>query len=207
LAAGCFKDHPPACASGCAHCCHTRVGLNAVEARTLARALRRLPAAHLQRFRERALENAQRAKGTSANTYPRMRCALLESDDRCGAYEHRPFTCRRGHSFDADMCRRAKEGEAVGMPVDARVIAVYSEVATAFREASAGFGGDPESYELQQSLAILLAEGTDVDSADLTPALELSDGIDDATLAAASATVSAALRGGSQGPNGAPPGG
>ena len=136
--------------------------------------------------RRRHLERA------GATTYPRMRCALLEDGDRCGTYDYRPFSCRRGHSFDADTCRRAKEGEAGALPVDARVIGIYNEISTAFREATAAFGGDPLSYELHQVLDILLDDA----SADLSAALETNDQADEVAIQAASEATSAALRGG-----------
>ncbi len=60
----------PACASGCAHCCHVRVGANAVEARALADHLRRLPPERLAPIRQRIAANAARATGCSATTSP-----------------------------------------------------------------------------------------------------------------------------------------
>ena len=163
----------PACAPGCSHCCeHVNVGVNAVEARALASHLRQQPPAALEAVRQRISANATRAREASPGTYPRMPCALLGEDRRCTVYEHRPFVCRRAHSFDAEKCRRAAAGETLDLMVDARVIAAYSQIATAFREASAGFGGDAGSYELHQALDILLGHPT----GDLSPAREQTDG-------------------------------
>jgi Fe-S-cluster containining protein len=162
----------PACAAGCSHCCEKmRVGVNAIEAREIANHLRLLSRETLAPIRERIAANAARVRDTAVGTRPETTCALLGDDKRCGVYALRPFVCRRAHSFDADRCRRATAGEDVGITVDARVVGIYSEVATAFREASAAFGGDPESYELHQALDILLEDP----SGDLSPARERSD--------------------------------
>jgi|SRR5580692_8736732 Fe-S-cluster containining protein len=166
------RDAAPACAAGCSHCCEKmRVGVNATEARELATHLRLLPPEKLGPVRERIAANAARIKDTAIGTRPETTCALLGDDKRCGVYALRPFVCRRAHSFDADRCRRATAGEDVGITVDARVVGIYSEVATAFREASAAFGGDAESYELHHALDILLRDA----SGDLSPAREKSD--------------------------------
>jgi Fe-S-cluster containining protein len=182
----------PACAAGCSHCCESlHVGLSATEADVLANHLLRLPAADLASIRERVAANAARARGTSSTTYPRMTCALLGDDKRCTVYAIRPFVCRRAHSFDADRCRRATEGEAVSITVDARVMGMLSEISTAFREASAAFGGDAEGYELHQALDILLADG----KGDLSPARARTDERGAQAIRAAEAAANTALRG------------
>jgi Fe-S-cluster containining protein len=180
----------PACAAGCSHCCERiHVGVNATEARVIASRLRSLRSEELALVRERIAVNAARARDatSSTSTYPIMTCALLGSDKRCSVYAVRPFACRRAHSFDADRCRRATAGEEVGITVDARVIGMSSEIATAFREASAAIGGDTGTYELHQALDILLGDP----GGDLSPALEKRD---EAALRAAQEAVNAALR-------------
>jgi len=146
-----------------------------------------LPADELAPVRERIAANAARVRDATSSTYPKMTCALLGSDKRCSVYAIRPFACRRAHSFDADRCRRATAGEDVGITVDARVVGMCSEIATAFREASAALGGDTGSYELHQALDILLGDP----KGDLSPALELRD---EAALRAAEEAINAALR-------------
>jgi Fe-S-cluster containining protein len=181
----------PACAAGCSHCCESiRVGVNATEARRLASHLRSLPPGELATVRERIAANASRARGTTSSTHPRMTCALLGSDKRCSVYTHRPFVCRKAHSFDADLCRRATAGEDVGITVDARVVGMYSEIATAFREASAAFGGDAESYELHQALDVLLGDPR----GDLSPARDRSDDDTARAIRAGESALNAALR-------------
>jgi hypothetical protein len=179
---------PPACAAGCSHCCeHLPVGVNAVEAQALASHLRQWPLERRVRVREQIAANAVRAREAAPGEHPNMACALLDDDRRCSVYEQRPFVCRRAHSFDADPCRRAAAGEAVDLPVDARIVAMYSQIATAFREASAALGGDAGSYELHQALDILLRDP----QGDLSPARERSN---EAMVRAAHAAVNAALR-------------
>jgi Fe-S-cluster containining protein len=179
----------PACASGCSHCCeHLPVGLSATEAGVLAAHLQQLPEPERTHRRGRIAANAARAREAAPGMYPRMTCALLSEDDRrCSVYEVRPFVCRRAHSFDVERCRRAAAGEAVDILVDARVVAVYSQISTAFREASVGSGGDAGSYELHQAVDILLEDP----QGDLSPAREHSD---PAKIRATAQALNAALR-------------
>ena len=162
----------PACAAGCSHCCeNARVGLTAREARTLVNHLRHLPTEQLATIRARIASNAATVRDAPLGTRPGTICALLDDDRRCTVYEHRPFSCRRAHSFDADLCRRATAGEDVGITVDARVFGMYAETSTAFCEADAAFGGDATSYDFHQALNILL----DDPKGELSPARERSN--------------------------------
>jgi Fe-S-cluster containining protein len=162
----------PDCAAGCAHCCQNpRVGVNATEAQALAAHVRALPLDERERVRQRVGAAAAMVREAAPGSAPRVTCALLGDDARCSVYALRPFVCRRAHSFDVERCRKAAAGEESDILSDARVLAVYGEIATAFREASAAFGADSGSFELHQALDILLRDS----KGDLSPAREKSD--------------------------------
>jgi Fe-S-cluster containining protein len=183
------ESAPPACAPGCSHCCeNVRVGMGAAEARALAAHLRRLPAEQLAPIRERIAKNAALVREAPEGQHPGTFCALLDEERRCMAYDQRPFACRRAHSFDAERCRLAKLGEGNGIVVDARVLGMYSEIAMAFKEAHAAFGGDTRSYDFNLALDILL----DDPKGDLGPAVER---VDEVGHEAATTALNAALRG------------
>jgi Fe-S-cluster containining protein len=101
------------CSLGCADCCYALFDLTLVEAMAVNKAFRE----HLdQPTRERVLERANRAdrqtvkikreanharqRGVSTEEIlrqlgkKRVRCPLLEDDNTCLLYEHRPITCR-----------------------------------------------------------------------------------------------------------------
>jgi Fe-S-cluster containining protein len=160
----------PACRPGCSYCCKLFVSVRAPEARRLAAALRALPAAKLDEVRSRLAANADRVKGSTSESYPRVACALLSVDGRCVAYEARPFSCRDYHSFDVEACRKVDVGEAAGVPSHREASVVHGEVSMAWLESLAAANADTGSYELQQALHILLEDP----HGDITPARESS---------------------------------
>ena len=74
-----------ACAAGCDACCHVRIGVFAVEAAPIERALARL-AAEAPSLRARVRRQADDPAHAD-------RCALLV-DGRCAVYSERPMICR-----------------------------------------------------------------------------------------------------------------
>lgn len=74
-----------ACAAGCSACCHTRIGVFAIEAAPIERALARLAVA------DPALRT--RVRRQADDPAHADRCALLV-DDRCAVYDERPLICR-----------------------------------------------------------------------------------------------------------------
>lgn len=70
------------CDSGCSHCCHVRLTVTEVEARTILDAAARWPADRLATLRNNV------AAG------PTDRCAALDGTGRCLIYEVRPIVCR-----------------------------------------------------------------------------------------------------------------
>lgn len=112
--------HPDciACKPGCSDCCHALFDLSLVEAMYLnarfvqafdygpvrsrileaaAEADRKLTRMKRDYFRE--LRDAKGAEEATTRIMEeaargRMRCPLLDADDKCALYEHRPITCR-----------------------------------------------------------------------------------------------------------------
>jgi Fe-S-cluster containining protein len=164
----------PSCAVGCAHCCSLFISVRAPEARALAAALRRLPKATLEDVRRRVKEGAANARGQTSGTCPRRPCALLSEEGTCRAYEARPFSCREYHSYDVATCRRAAAGEDVGVPSNRVAFGAQRDVSVAYIEAAASSGAEAATYELHQSLDLLLSDPT----ADLGPARELTEAAD-----------------------------
>jgi Fe-S-cluster containining protein len=101
------------CAQGCSDCCHAIFDLSLIEALYLhAKARETLERDELQKLFDRANE-AERQQARVARTATkrvregvddqailedvataRIRCPLLDEEDSCQLYEHRPLTCR-----------------------------------------------------------------------------------------------------------------
>ena len=157
------SKEPPACARGCAHCCHIRVSVSVPEVLLAVDfAKRTLDDGALARVRERAKSNAERARGKSSETYPAMPCAFLGEDGACTIYEARPFLCRADHAFDAEACRRAimQDDRSVQARTndDVRVVSAIEQLA--LREALASRGVRVDQVEFQQALHLALSDET-----------------------------------------------
>ena len=105
------QDHGPCikCKAGCSDCCHAIFGLFLVEAAYIQQHFNRLDRKvrrealsragryekELQRVEERlqAYEDDPRMK-SYALSKERIRCPLLNQDEECIIYPHRPMTCR-----------------------------------------------------------------------------------------------------------------
>jgi len=122
------------CAPGCDACCHLMVQVTPREVDAL------LP--HVTpETAERVRANAEAARGLDAGAYRRMRvrCAFLDPDGRCEAYDVRPIRCRSHVSADVEICRRVFAGELNGgaVPGDTWLQSVASAV-------QQGLGGEPQ---------------------------------------------------------------
>ena len=104
------------CAAGCAFCCHLLVTVTPSEAVVIAA---RLDDAQ----RARVAANARKARDLSPGAYrrARIRCALLDDDDRCTVYDVRPLKCRAHTSTSRARCERVHNDELPGgaVPTDA----------------------------------------------------------------------------------------
>jgi len=157
-------ERPPACRSGCAHCCYQAVGVSAPEVFAIHDHLRatRTPAelaAVVRRVRE--ADDRTRGMTPAARLSPELPCPLLEAE-RCSIYEVRPLACRGKNSLDAALCERTlREPEArAELLAGTLTVPCFREPIRAFHAVAAG---------LQLALAEL--HGLDVAPLELTAAL------------------------------------
>ncbi len=101
-------DRPPACRSGCAHCCHQAVGVTPPEVFAIHEHLRATRAADelvALAARVRAADDRTRGMTSAERLSPALPCPFL-IEDRCSIYEVRPLSCRGTNSLDAAACER-----------------------------------------------------------------------------------------------------
>ena len=103
---------PLACQAGCAHCCRLYVQVTPLEVIHLATAaIQSRTEEQLEELKTRVgnLDKKTHGMRSGERTTTRLPCALLE-DEKCIAYEDRPFSCRGANSFDVELCRKMLEG-------------------------------------------------------------------------------------------------
>jgi hypothetical protein len=101
-------DRPPACHSGCSHCCYQAVGVSVPEVFAIyAHLLATRAEGELDATARRIRETDDKTRGlSSAERFsPDLPCPFLESE-RCSIYEVRPLACRGANSLDAAACER-----------------------------------------------------------------------------------------------------
>jgi Fe-S-cluster containining protein len=149
-----------ACVKGCAHCCHSWVGVTIPEVLLLAGAIRR--AAQRDPGLIAAIQERCRATtGLSpAERYGAKRPCPLLVDNTCSFYRERPSVCRQATSFDVAGCIDEFEGRGFGG--DIKVSAVYLAHARNSRlpllAALRLAGLDERGYELSAALTRVLAQ-------------------------------------------------
>jgi Fe-S-cluster containining protein len=136
-----------ACAPGCSFCCHLKVLVSPSEAAALV--------PHLGDARgARVVTNARRAAGLTAAEYrrARIRCALLDDEGRCAAYDVRPLKCRAHTSTSVDACERVYRSEATtdAVPLDGWLVRAVAAVRAGMAE--------PGEEELHAALRRALEE-------------------------------------------------
>jgi len=146
-----------ACRGGCALCCRAHVSLLAPEAFALARAARAVadPAALAGRIDALAAIIPTTDVATRRRTG--IGCSFLV-DDLCSAYAARPLTCRMMGSFSLRACEVTAMGGPDLVPQPGEYPNVRIMLALAAYAALHGAGLPLRAYELNQTLAQLLAE-------------------------------------------------
>jgi Fe-S-cluster containining protein len=149
----------PACARGCAHCCHVRVELTAPEAFLLARYLRAHPDAERD-ARVAATAAALQGMDGRAHHLAQVRCALLGEDGTCTAYPARPLACRRAHSTDASVCAAVHAQPALDVRIPSAPSLQWnaSSLVLGWLEGCVLVGRAPHHHELHGALRIALAD-------------------------------------------------
>ena len=157
------KDPPKyaiACKDGCAHCCRLYVQVTPLEALHLARWLitHRTPEELAAvKARVAAADDATRGKGTDARTLVPRPCPLL-ADERCSAYEARPFACRGANSADPEACESVLGAtERVLTPSYRHQREIWSGMVRASAAAVRDMGKRPDLLELNAALRIALS--------------------------------------------------
>jgi Fe-S-cluster containining protein len=154
------KHRPPraplACASGCAWCCHQRVGVAAPE---VVRIVSYLRDARTQQEMDSTIERIQavrKARSTAHRFSDGTPCPLLV-DNRCSVYPVRPLTCRGFNSSDPQACQAAvTDSKRTEVPVYAPQLRLTSMVLDGMRAGLKEAGLESELLELTAALHIAL---------------------------------------------------
>ena len=144
-----------ACRSGCAACCHERVGVQAHEVLIAAIYIQRhFTPVELDEVIARAATHrlALAERDRPGWKSPRTPCALLRVG-ACSIYESRPESCRSHHSHDAAACQTNLEqgNEAIDVKIPGlrgRMYAVMLGMDHAIEEA----GFDDRAYDFGTAL-------------------------------------------------------
>lgn len=152
------------CKSGCSYCCHYRVIASAAEILTIAGFIHKLALNEQTQVVKRLRANASATAGLSAQQHEstNVECALLQ-DNKCLAYDVRPFACRRHHSMNVAACKETfddPQSPAQNIQSVER-LAVAAGVINAHAAGSVRAGLDSNMYELG---AALFAAMTDASS-------------------------------------------
>ncbi|HKJ97356.1 MAG TPA: YkgJ family cysteine cluster protein [Desulfotignum sp.] len=116
-----------ACKTGCAWCCHLRVGVSIFEALVIFHEIRTQATAEgLAFLKHRILKTSDRGDILDENFWRTSRCPCpfldLDNTCRCLIYGLRPFSCRAFHSLDDAVCRR---GYDLGIQIQVPCFPVY----------------------------------------------------------------------------------
>lgn len=153
----------PACARGCAMCCHLRVMAMPAEVFGLARYIRRqLAPRALQELVARISDTAVRLHAIPPERLLAVNvpCPLLV-DGACSMYPARPFNCRAYHSLDMQACAASFDnpGDASrGHPQSAIVARINEGVQQGLADVFARTGLDRGQYELVTALDEALSD-------------------------------------------------
>ena len=148
----------PACAAGCAFCCHTLVSVLPPEAFYLAAHIDERPDADAIRQRVISHDAANRGKSGAARHEGRIACPMLDPETwLCSVHEARPLTCRSMHSSDRGACQQAFDERDAYIPAPSHQLffdntqAYYDAFGTALDRA----GLVCEPLELNAALATI----------------------------------------------------
>jgi Fe-S-cluster containining protein len=164
-----YPGDRPACRAGCSTCCHQRVDVTLPEIVALARWL----VEHLEEPARAALRRVLAARNEQllgldgrAHWARKVRCALLDEQGRCSAYEARPLACRRGHSTRVEACLDAfHHGSTELIPENPSVAANARLLTVGYFEGFAAAGRALGTVELHAGLLLSLDDPDAVEAA------------------------------------------
>mgnify|MGYP001329926347 CR=1 FL=1 len=137
---------------------HLKVTVTPVEVLRLATALRSRTS-ELSRIKRRINETNKLTRGKTADERLALGlpCPLLDTDNRCAAYDARPLSCAGTNSFDAVGCQKTLAQEsAEPVPHDPVLLRAASAVAAGVTEATLEARRDGRILELVAALKIAL---------------------------------------------------
>lgn len=146
----------PACAEGCASCCHRRVEVTALEVFLIARSM--VAASSRQLDRVHAAGERHAVLSSSEHFLQQSECPFLDQRGACEIYEVRPLACRRAHSLDVRVCLAlASDPEAnLTIPVSQAIDWNTSALVLGYYEGMVHAGVPPHQYELAQAVSLAL---------------------------------------------------
>ena len=146
------------CGPGCSYCCHLPVAVSAPEALGLAFHIKaRFAAPELRAIREMIASNAAKVADMTVIEQARaqVKCALLDDDGQCSAYEARPIACSSWCSVSRAECEASfKDDDPATAPVtiDAGMYEWCRGVQVGLSAAVFRLGLDGKTYELHSAL-------------------------------------------------------
>ncbi len=116
-----------ACKTGCAWCCHLRVGVSIFEALVIFHEIRTQATQEgLAFLKQRILKTSDRGDTLDENFWRKSRCPCpflnVDGTYHCLIYGLRPFSCRAFHSLDETVCRR---GYDLGVQIQVPCFPLY----------------------------------------------------------------------------------
>ncbi|WP_157080948.1 hypothetical protein [Novosphingobium naphthalenivorans] len=156
-----------ACTKGCPTCCALRVTATAPEIFLMAHYIRMVEAtpqgAQLQLTRRIVLaEEATRGRSEQERLDSGRPCPML-IEEACVLHPVRTLACRGHAAFSEEQCRAAASGEEVDVSISAAHLTLRALVQSALQAALRDRGLPWGLYELNQGLALTLAEPELVD--------------------------------------------
>jgi Fe-S-cluster containining protein len=152
------------CHKGCATCCTLRVSATAPEVLMLARFIRAVHPALMERGIDLPAQVAKADACTQGLAEPdrvaaRQRCPFI-AQGVCVIYQVRPLACRGLASYDKRACAQAASGKIDEIPYSEPHMRMRSLVQNAMQSSLRDAGLAWASYELNHSLTLALQDET-----------------------------------------------
>lgn len=146
----------PACARGCAWCCHQRVEVTGPEVFAIARRVETASPSLRLRLSEAAARHMRRS--SREHFVEQCPCPFLGDGEACEIYDERPLACRRASSVDARVCESLASDPSLDLVIPASPAIDWntSAVTLGYYEGMQHAGFAPDQYELAQAVELAL---------------------------------------------------